>query len=257
MAQPEFRKFQGKSTSNGKNPYQLTKNQHIHSKHAIGLFNNEHKKVEVFDLASGGITQKRAGDSFFCGMRLWDERAEKGYMAAIENKFHNEIDNLRPVTKRNHRAITEYFFLWKFRHMALSFKKENINLAGVSGDDLTHDEEEILEKKHTVFVQEDSSVPYHMYNGLHIQVSIDKAMYQFENLRWGLWKAKRGEFILADSYYKLDELCGFFPISPTLAFAASMQDGMINYDDVKLCNQQSKKFASSYCIARSWTNAPL
>lgn len=257
MTQPEFRRFQNKGADKGKNPYQLTKNQHIHSKHAISFFKNETNRVEVFDLASKEVTSKKPGDSYFCGIRLWDERAEKGYMAAIERDFHYEIDNLGSLSQRNHKAITEYFFLWRFRHMALSSKKENIRLSGVSGDEMTHDEEEIVEKKHSIFVQRDSTVPYHMYNGLQIQVNIDRAMYQYGNIQWGLWKAKRGEFILADRYYKDNELCGFFPISPTFAFAASMRDGMIDYSNVKSCNNESIKFSSQYCIARSWANAPL
>lgn len=258
MSQPNFRRVQPKQRGRRKNPYELTIKQHTHSAHALKKFSDEAGKVEVMLFPSKTIEKKRPNDSFFCAMRLWDERAEKGYMATIEERFHKEIDDpFRPAIFRGHEAITEYFFLWMYRHACYHSSHEDIHVKGISGGNYTHDEEEILEKKFTMFIQGDSTIPYHMMNGVQIQRRIDEALYKNKEIKWSLWKAARGEFILSDCYFSHTENWGFMPITPKLAFVASSSDSVISFERVKELNRKSMSLAKRYCLARDWTKTPI
>src|SRR4051794_37588885 len=91
------------------NPYQITTDQHFHMAHCVGRFAKPDGKVEV-RLVSDGTT-KRVGkrSKVFCGLRSWDERAEKGYMHSIEEAFLDELDrtiNGVSATPRSHEAIS-------------------------------------------------------------------------------------------------------------------------------------------------------
>ena len=97
-----------------RNPRQLTIEQHVHTAHAISLFYDSDGKVELIDLSSGGIARRHKRAKIFCTKRTWDQRAETGYMVSIESEFHEEIDNIKSFSERNHEAISKYCLLWRF-----------------------------------------------------------------------------------------------------------------------------------------------
>ena len=55
-----------------KNPKQLTIEQHFHTAHAISLFYDSDKKVEVNELSSGEIFKRHKRAKIFCTKRTWD-----------------------------------------------------------------------------------------------------------------------------------------------------------------------------------------
>ncbi|WP_419226826.1 hypothetical protein [Alteromonas sp. OM2203] len=56
-----------------KNPRQLAIEQHFHTAHAISLFYDFDKKVEVMELSSGEIVRRHKRAKIFCTKRTWDQ----------------------------------------------------------------------------------------------------------------------------------------------------------------------------------------
>ncbi|MEH6494088.1 hypothetical protein, partial [Halopseudomonas sp.] len=135
-----------------KNPRQLTIEQHFHTAHAISLFYDLDDKVEVMELSSSTIFKRHKRAKIFCTKRTWDQRAETGYMASIEDAFHKEIDNIKSFPERNHEAISKYCLLWRQRHYHHLNNSADVALDEISGSDLTKEQEEILESKNYSFV---------------------------------------------------------------------------------------------------------
>ncbi|MBE4579689.1 hypothetical protein BOO30_19240 [Vibrio navarrensis] len=129
------------------NPHQFVINQHFHTAHCIGKFEGTDGKVEVKFIKSGNVEKKSKRSKLFCAKRNWDEKAEKGLMGHIETDFHEEINNLKPFKMRNHHAISKYFLLWCARHQFYKAPLEDVTLSGISGSDLTSEQEEVLESR--------------------------------------------------------------------------------------------------------------
>lgn len=235
------------------NPKQLVVDQHFHTAHAISLFYDSDEKVEVMELSSGEIVKRHKRAKIFCTKRTWDERAETGYMADIENAFHNEIDNIKSFSDRDHQAISKYCLLWRLRHEYHLSSPEDVVLNGVSGSGFTKEQEEILESKHTSFVREGGVWPARSYVGVRIQTDLHCYFNQVRDVKWGLVEAQDGEFIVADGYGEL----AFIPISPKLAFCAGQSDQKINRQLLSKINRESVSRAKEYYFARKISECPI
>jgi hypothetical protein len=181
-----------------KNPHQLTIEQHFHTAHAISLFYDSDKKVEVNELSSGEIFKRHKRAKIFCTKRTWDQRAETGYMVPIENSFHEEIDNIKSFSERNHQTISKYCLLWRFRHDYHLSNLDDIVLNGVSGSGLTKDQEEILESKNSSFVRDGGVVASRFSSVVQIQISLERDWHTCSHFKWRLIEALDGEFLVAD-----------------------------------------------------------
>ncbi|MEZ8313741.1 hypothetical protein AB6C44_09040 [Vibrio splendidus] len=236
-----------------KNPLGITIEQHFHTAHSIGKFYNHSDNVEVYEKSTSLTFPRNKRAKIFCTKRNWDERAERGYMVDIERSFHDQIDNLGISTERDHNAISQYFVMWRLRHQVHLNRLSNAKLNGISGDDLTKEQQEILEVKHAGFVNSEGEIPARQLTGLQIQIGIDQQMFDFKDTKWGLLQASKGNFLCADSYHKL---C-LIPISPKFAFAANVPDSILNYSEVAAVNKQSIESAKEFYFAKSLKKCPI
>lgn len=235
------------------NPNRLTKNQHYHSRYCIEKFLNSNNRIEVFIHKNVEIKQLTPEAELFCAMRMWDQRAESGFMLSIENAFHEEIDNPKEISERNHVAITEYWALWKLRfEFFYGDHSEDTSLIGVTGDNLTKPQEENIESKHAVFVRDGGIIPARFSNGIRIQQGIDMISASNSTVTWGLLTSTNGEFIVSDNYSELQIL----PISPTQIFAANHSDFHISKDSLININQESISASKKLYFARSLASCP-
>lgn len=235
------------------NPHQFVIQQHFHTAHCIGKFNDTDDKVEVKSLKTGKIEKVGKRSKIFCAQRSWDEKAERGLMADMESAFHKEINNIKPFDKRNHHAISQYFLLWRIRHYFCYTPLEDMTLNGVSGSSLTKEQEEILESKWAIFVHDDGKVPARFMTGLQILKQLDQQWSGVASLKWGLLEAREAEFIVADCYQDLT----FMPISPKLAFCAGYDDLVIDKSSVANINKQSIEKSSNFYFARNLSQCPV
>jgi hypothetical protein len=69
------------------NPHRLTVNQHVYPAWSIERFADTTGKVEVWLRRSDKTFRASPDNPLFCARRTWDQRAESGYMKAIEDEF--------------------------------------------------------------------------------------------------------------------------------------------------------------------------
>ena len=236
-----------------RNPLQLVIDQHFHTAHSIAKFYNHKDKVEVFEISSGKILERDKRAKIFCAKRNWDERAEKGYMANIELSFHSQIDSLGSYSERDHISISRYFCLWHLRHKFHLNRLSDAPLQGIEGESLTKEQQEILEKNFIGYVNENGEIPSRQLTGDQIQIGVDQLMQTFENIKWGLLEAKRGNFLCADAY---PQLC-LIPISPKHAFAGNLPDKVLEYDEVALANRQSIDSSTEFYFSKDLNKCPI
>lgn len=237
------------------NPQQLTVEQHFHTAHAISKFYNEVEKVQVKLIASQKVVERHKRAKIFCTKRTWDERAEKGYMAAIEKESHNQIDNVRGYSSRCHESISRYFLLWRLRfaYHTNPNLNQDIVLNDISGSCLAKEQEEILESKWGMFNRENGVVPSRLSASLQIQMELNRSWEEYSRLKWGLLEAIDGEFLVADGY---DDFM-FMPIAPNIAFAAGVGDHKISKEKVSELNSCSIAKATEYVFARNFLACPI
>lgn len=235
------------------NPFQFVIQQHFHTAHSIEKFYDDDGYVEVHFLNSEKTEKRHKRAKVFCTKRNWDQKAETGLMAEIEEDFHNETDNIKPYTSRNHQAISKYFLLWHIRHNFHISPIDDAVLNGISGSRLTKVQEEIMESKGAMYVRDEGVVPARFVTGIRILMQLDQQWPSIENFKWGLLTANEGEFIVADCYKDLT----FMPISPTLAFCAGCKDLTIDKENVANANKQSIEKASEFYFARKLTECPV
>lgn len=235
------------------NPYQFVIKQHFHTAHAIGKFHDDDKKLDVHNLETGKTERKHKRSTIFCAKRNWDQKAEIGLMADIEKLFHEEINNIKSFDSRNHSAISEYFLLWGIRHNFHISRMDDVALNGISGSGLSKEEEEVLESKGVMFARDRGVVPARFMTGIQVLMQLDQQRAGVKNLKWGLLKAKDGQFIVADCYKDLT----FMPILPTLAFCAGYKDMDIDRSDVANVNKQSIDKSSEFYFAKDLSQCPI
>ncbi|WP_175965804.1 hypothetical protein [Burkholderia sp. BCC0322] len=116
------------------NPHQLTKNQHIFPDASITRFEHAEKGITAILLDRGQrISNLRADNKLFCANRVWDQRAESGYMVGIESEFQflarrliaGDLRWLAPMQP----TITRFYALWEQRaHYALNPPYSRVSL---------------------------------------------------------------------------------------------------------------------------------
>mgnify|MGYP003624806418 CR=1 FL=1 len=235
------------------NPLQLTVEQHFHTAHAIAKFYNADGKVEVKEIGAEEIVKRHKRARIFITKRNWDERAEKGYMAQIEAQFHNQIDYLDLGRPRDHAAISQYLALWRLRHKFHLERSLDAPLFGIDDENLTKEQQEILEKKSIGYVNERAEIPARQLTGAQIQIGVDQLMQTLGNVKWGLLRSRSSQFLCADCYH---EFC-FIPVSPTVALAGNLPDQELTDTEVSIANQHSVSSANQFYFGRCLEKCPI
>lgn len=236
-----------------RNPRKLTVDQHFHTAHAISKFYDNDGKVEMKMVGSEGIERRHKRAKIFCTKRTWDQRAEHGYMLDIETAFHDELDNLKEFSDRNHEALSRYHLLRRLRHQFHQADCQDLVLNGVTGSGLTKEQEEIVESKGGAFFRDEGVVVSRLVSGLEIQISLDCFWHNYSHIKWGLIQAKEGEFIVADAYHHVP----FMPVSPKMAFLAGAKDQVISRIEIGKLNKKSIAVSHEYYFARKLSACPV
>jgi hypothetical protein len=241
-----------------KNPNRLTLKQHVFPAHSIERFADRNGRVSVCDMLRHQVRLAAPDDSLFCARRAWDERAESGFMKRIEDRFQ-EIARLiidgqaTTVTPEQKRAIERMFALWYMRTRFRDLDAQEIQLAGITGDELTKMQEEHLEKNRYAFVRKGGRMPARQINGLQLQRRIDGYADELAAVtRWGIISAQSGEFIVPDVPSHT-----ILPLSPRLALIGSAPDGIILEQNLAEINRSVRASSQAYFFARDLSNCPI
>lgn len=99
----------------------LSKWQHIYPKALIKNFADENNEVTICNLNNKKVRKQKfnARGEDFCVNRLWGEKAEKGWMKAIEDSFLEICDMIDNNSFNNcelyNQRITDFYIMWYLR----------------------------------------------------------------------------------------------------------------------------------------------
>jgi len=234
------------------NPHQLTKNQHVFPDASITRFEHAEKGITAILLhRDQRISNLRADNKLFCANRVWDQRAESGYMVGIESEFQflarrviaGDLRWLEPMQS----TITRFYALWEQRaHYALN-PVPAAKLKGVTpAVDMTKDFKERLEKAHVSYVDDDSIWPSRQMTGMRIQFNIDQRQTELAGLKWTLCRATpdAGEFLVPDR-----PVAFCIPLTPTMALVANSYLDVIGPAAMQFINLHTLHMSMQYVFA--------
>lgn len=239
------------------NPHRLTVEQHVFPARSIERFAAADGKVSVRLRNSNKQLRLRPDNNLFCAKRAWDQRAEAGYMKTIEDEFQILADQIicgsRRLDEEKSRIASRFFALWCFRFRARHNSTADHSVAGIVGERLSQNEEELLEANHIGFFRSDQTMPGRVVCGIQIQMSIDKFVSDFRGIRWGVLTTRRAELILPDTFGRFV----FLPVTPITCLVCSGEDGELSLAQILEINRLAVRSAQQYYLARDFARCPL
>lgn len=231
------------------NPHNLTVNQHVMPRRSIERF-ARNGEVEVFTLQYGKKAKRHPKNELFCVKRLWDQREETIGSHSTEEAYLRVADHVlsggRELSLAQQEAVTEMFFLWRARCRAKQQPAKDEVLKGVEGTKLTQDEQEILESKGVIYLDEEGRVPSRFLNGVLMRITKDRDHFDLGPINWGILEATEGEFLVPDN-------CGsalLMPLSPKICFGGNMRSQRLSLDELAKTNSFLRSLAVSYYFGR-------
>jgi hypothetical protein len=230
------------------NPHKLTRDQHVIPVATLKRFADSDGLVEVH-LRDGRIQKLPTDNQLFSVDRLWDQRAEAGYMKSIEDDFQALVDLLEarrfgPLSPMEHRIITRFWSLWRWRNHFIDCPAEAQPLNGIMPDKLSKDQRETLESKWALFIGEDSTLSARMVTGMRIQFLIDRDEVQLLENRWGVLHATAPNLMVPDRPSSLMSV----PASPRLLIAAQNPDGELGVPEIVRANNLAIQLSRNYVV---------
>lgn len=230
------------------NPHKLTRDQHVIPVATLIRFAGSDGLVEVH-LRDGRIEQVPTKNQIFSVDRLWDERAEAGYMRSVEDDFQALVDALEakrlgPLSPLEHRITTRFWSLWTWRNHFIDFPARLQPLRGIEPDKLSKDQREIIESKWCAFIAEDRTLSPRVVTGNQIETLILRDETQYGNLHWGILRACEPHLILPDRPGSVM----LIPASPRLLLAADNPDSELNPSEIRRANGLATQFSRHYVV---------
>jgi hypothetical protein len=185
----------------------------------------------------------------FCVDRLWDQRAEAGYMKKIEDEFQALINELEAgrsegLSSDEHRCVTRFWGLWYWRNHFIDSPLEDTQLNGIAGESLTLDKKEILESRWYAFAVGGGKLPARVMTGLHIQIAIDRYEMANGGKLWGVLRSPVLPLIIGDRPGNLMSI----PASPSLLLAADNPNGELTQFEALRANQAALALSRNFAV---------
>jgi hypothetical protein len=188
-------------------------------------------------------------NQLFCIERLWDQRAEAGYMKKIEDEFQAlvnepEAGRVGPLSPGEHRSVTRFWGLWHWRNHFIDSPLEDIRMNGVGGQSLTLDQKVILESRWYAFAEGEGTLAAGVMTGLHIQIAIDHYEMADGGRRWSVLRSQNLPLVIGDRPGSLLSI----PASPRLLLAADHSDGELTVSGAFQANQAALAFSRNFAV---------
>lgn len=244
------------------NPHRLTINQHTFPKASIDRFTAASGRVQLFFKDISKVLPVTPTHQLFCAQRVWDQKAESGYMKEIEDAFQALAGTV--VEGRTQRfdlieqtIISSFYCLWGIRTLYKSQPTQDQSIVGVTGlaREFTKDDQERLEVKGISTLRPDLTIAGRFLASPKISLNLNAAVAGMGDAEWGILRATEGEFVVPDSFTHARAV----PISPTLClWSQAMQPvEMLDRDAVAEINQLAIRGSSTYFFARDLSRCPI
>ncbi|QJQ03436.1 hypothetical protein C798_25325 [Herbaspirillum rubrisubalbicans Os34] len=238
------------------NPHNLTVKQHIFPRKGLQRFAME-DVVRVRLIGKQEPIFCKTGDTLFCANRAWDQRSEVFHSRDIEVDFAQLTDKLisgevRKLDSAMNLIATDFYDLMDERYKAHITPYEDETFVGISANDLSLDEQELLESKGIMFVGPEGTMSGRTIAGIHM---MGRRMYRrrIDVPLWGIWHAQGGEFIVPDNFS--ENMC--IPVSPSIWLMAEKGSLTLNFREVAQLNAFHLYRAHRYAFARDFDFAPV
>ncbi len=230
------------------NPHNLTRDQHVIPESTLHRFAGADGLVEVH-FRDSRVRRVATDNELFSVDRLWDQRSEAGYMNSIERCFKTVVDDLESgrlasLRPEDHRVITRFWSLWRWRSYFVDFPETDRFLNGVKPDTLTKDQMEVLESNWGSFIKEDGTLPARGVTGLLIQMLVDRDELEAGRKLWGVMRGSSSTLIIPDRPGSLMAI----PASPRLLLGADNPDGDLTPQDIERANAIAIRLSRNYVI---------
>jgi hypothetical protein len=239
---------------------QITSRQHVFARSGLKRFVGKWQKLQVLHLATGKVTLHGPDADLFVAIRAWDQRSEARTMGEIERKFGliakrivvGEIPSAK-LDKASHQAISSMYSLWRIRHHRACNPLPNLRLNMVSPERaMSQDAMDDGEHHGIIGITPDGLVPGRIMAGPLLQLALDRQASAMSGKRWGIIRAREGEFALPDTFgdYMI------MPLSPTCCLIADEGDSSAGLQGVMHLNELARLNANTYIAARNLANCP-
>ena len=247
-------KFEG--TQKG-NPHRLTIDQHVFPRASINRFINTDGLVEVFSRNAKKVLKIKSNNNLFCAKRIWDQKTEVGIGKRIEDEFQrlvNKIQNgsVSTIGFFEKRVVEDFFSLWRSRHHFRIHGLPDLEVKGITGDSLTKDQQEILERKHTLFFR-NGVMPGRFTAGIQVIRYMDAFRHDNRFVEWGIVRSAEGDFIVPDCF----EDIMIVPVSPTIALMADHPNATITKRELEIVNSVAIDRSSDFYFAKKLCYCPV
>lgn len=242
------------------NPHGLTVMQHAFPRASIARFVDVDSRVAVLYIPAKKELRLNPSDQLFCAKRIWDHRAEEGYMKKIEDAFQSLAEAMIDGRVTNigffeKPIVNDFFALWNIRAHRKSqpISDQPINGIVALERNLTKDQQELLERNHISFIRPDLKIPGRHLAGINIQMNLNTVRRQLDDAQWGILKACEGEFIVPDNFSNARVV----PVTPTMCLFSQSHNDVISLAEVGKINRYAIASSTEYFFARDFTKCPL
>ncbi len=202
------------------NPYSLTICQHAFPAASIARFAGNDGRVDVYLIHQKKQIRLKPEDQLFCAKRVWDQRAESGYMKEIEDKYQLLAGSIisgskQTISNDEQLTITDMFAIWNIREHG---------------------------KTH----------PNRQVAGLTLQLTLFQFRKQMRDAHWGIVRASKGQFIVPDNFSNARIL----PLAPNICFFSEHDDALLGEDEVRKINQIALDSSQNYYFGHEIENCP-
>lgn len=237
------------------NPHQLVIRQHVIPVRTIQRFAGTDGLVETQIARLQKTLRLKPTDEIFVARRAWDEKAERGYMKAIEDEYQPIADGvvsgeIEKISEEQTGAVNRFYALWHCRSRVEPTDEIETELNGVTGETFSKDQQERFEKQGVLFVRAGGKMATRHFTSLQLQREIDHYATHIENWRWGIIRTPRGEFVMPDVPSH-----GLMPIAPRVMLVANQESGLITKVNLTRINVAFLAYTRNYFFGRSLQTA--
>jgi hypothetical protein len=169
------------------NPHRITLNQHVIPRQYIKTFANDDGFVEVLRIVDGSQFKATPQNKVFCEKRVWDQKAEVGWMKNIEDHFQKAFfDYLKNRKTIPNEIATDFFLLWHIRSQIARIPPKSPIFAGISPEHLSKEQEEILESKGYIYVNKEPNLKSRFVASIKGLMAMDSLREQHSNIVWSV-----------------------------------------------------------------------
>lgn len=114
------------------------------------------------------------------------------------------------------------------------------------------DDRESLEKNRITAIGPNLTIKGQHLTGKKIQLNFFELRKQMRDIRWGIWKSKKGGFVVPDNSYSSYML----PVAPQICLFSPSENSEISKTELAAINTQSIQDSTEYYFARDMSECP-